>query len=487
MASTSQFPASSELESRWQSRWSDKECFKWTNNEALPKYYILEMFPYASGRLHIGHARNFTMGDVVARMKRAQGYDVLYPMGWDAFGLPAENAAIKIGIHPAESTANAIEAMKEGMVRLGLSYDWSCESDTSDANYIAAQQRLFLKFFEAGLVYRDTRFTNWCDNDQTVLADEQVVDGRCWRCDGEVTKRRVPQWFFDIRRYADQLIDDLDQLDGWRDRVRNIQRSWIGRKSGTEIQFELVGYDGKFITTFTTRVDTLMGCRFLLLAPEHESLDRIPLPADNAVDVEKFRQRILSQSRQERLELRVKEGVFTGLMARHPLEDWEIPVWVSNYVLSDYGSGAVMAVPAHDERDFEFAEKYGLPIDVVISPDGGPADLGETAYTEDGILINSGAFDGLTSAEARSRITERLVELHRGEAVTTFRLQNWSVSRQRYWGNPIPIIYCERDGVVPVPEKDLPILLPMDVDFINSSRGDSRERRVRQGVVPHLR
>jgi leucyl-tRNA synthetase len=410
------------------------------------------------------------MGDIIARAKRAQGFDVLYPMGWDAFGLPAENAAIKLGIHPAKSTADAIASMKRAMIELGLSYDWNREIDTSNAEYIAAQQRLFLKFYEAGLVYRDAKFANWCDQDQTVLADEQVIDGRCWRCDTEVSKRLVPQWFFDIRKYADQLIDDLDLLDGWPERVKKIQRSWIGRSQGANVTFDLCDFSDESIVSFTTRVDTLMGCTFVLLAAEHKVLDAVPLPADREREVNAFRQRVLSETRQDRLENREKEGVFTGWMVRHPLTGDKLPVWIANYVLPDYGTGAVMAVPAHDQRDLEFARKYSLPYSAVISPGGQPMTVTDEAFVGDGLLINSGDFDGLTTAAARQAVTERLASIGYGGPTTTYRLQNWSISRQRYWGDPIPIVFCEQHGAVPVPESDLPVLLPQDVDFMNSSR-----------------
>jgi leucyl-tRNA synthetase len=463
-------PDTSAIEDKWQTYWQDNDLFAWTEDRERQKYYILEMFPYTSGRMHMGHARNFTMGDVIARAKRAQGLGVLYPMGWDAFGLPAENAAIKLGIHPAKSTADAIFSMKRSMIELGLSYDWNREIDTSNAEYIAAQQRLFLKFYEAGLVYRDTKFANWCEQDQTVLADEQVIDGRCWRCGSEVSKRLVPQWFFDIRKYADQLIDDLDQLEDWPESVKKIQRSWVGRSHGANVKFDVCHASGESIESFTTRVDTLMGCTFVLLAAEHKALDTIPLPADHEQEVESFRARVLSQTRQDRLENRQKEGVFTGWTVRHPLTGGELPVWVANYVLPDYGTGAVMAVPAHDQRDLEFARKYSLPYSAVISPGGEPLTVTDEAFIEDGLLINSGDFDGLTTAAAREAIAERLASIGYGGPATTYRLQNWSISRQRYWGNPIPIIFCEQHGAVPVPESDLPVLLPLDVDFMNSSR-----------------
>lgn len=463
-------PDTSEIEAKWQKYWQENNLFAWTDDPERQKYYILEMFPYTSGRMHMGHARNFTMGDVVARAKRAQGLDVLYPMGWDAFGLPAENAAIKLGIHPAKSTADAVASMKRAMIELGLSYDWNREIDTSNAEYIAAQQRLFLKFYDRGLVYRDTKFANWCENDQTVLADEQVIDGRCWRCGCEVVKRLIPQWFFDIRKYADQLIDDLDLLDSWPERVKKIQRSWIGRSRGADVRFDVCSVTDESIVSFTTRVDTLMGCTFVLLAAEHKILDTIPFPADREHEVKAFRAGVLSQTRQDRLENREKEGVFTGWTVRHPLTGDELPVWIANYVLPDYGTGAVMAVPAHDQRDLEFAKKYSLPYRAVISMAGEPMTVTDEAYTGDGLLINSGDFDGLTTAAAQEAIAGRLASIGYGGPTTTYRLQNWSISRQRYWGDPIPIIYCPNHGAVPVPESDLPVLLPQDVDFMNSSR-----------------
>ena len=460
------------IEARWQEAWRNAAIEMWRNDDSKEKYYVVEMFPYSSGRLHMGHARNFTMGDIVARMKRAQGFDVLYPMGWDAFGLPAEKAAIKDGTHPREFTDRAKAAMHTAMDQLGLSYDWRCEIDTSSPSYVAAQQRLFVKFFEAGLVYRDSSLANWCETDQTVLADEQVEDGLCWRCANPVTKRRINQWFFDIRRYADELLDDLDRLDGWPDRVCNIQRAWIGRKAGSEITFS---FDGEVaatpISVFTTRVDTLLGCTFLLLAPEHKLLDEIELDADYRADVDELRRRLLSQSKEEeRSEVKVKEGAFTGLHVINPANGRSVPVWVANYVLTDYGTGAVMAVPAHDQRDLDFARQYGLPVEAVISPDGEPMEIDDVAYVEDGVLINSGDLDGRSVSEGAAALQERLAASGEGGAVTTYKLRNWSISRQRYWGNPIPIVYCDEHGAQPVPDETLPVLLPENVDFMDSGR-----------------
>ncbi len=446
-------------EEKWQKKWEAAGAFRWRNDLTSPKFYVLEMFPYTSGHLHIGHSRNYAMGDTLARLRRAQGFDVMYPMGWDAFGLPAENAAIVKGQHPREFTASARESMKAAMNRLGLSYDWALEIDTSSAEYIRAQQRLFVNFFEKGLIYRDITYVNWCTRCQTVLANEQVINGGCWRCGTEVIKRHVPQWFFDIRKYADELLDGLDRLTEWPDSVKNIQRSWIGRSHGTEILFRIDGEDAT-LKVFTTRADTLFGCTFLALAPEHPCLDTQELPAE----VREFRERILLKSAPERA-LEEKRGVATGRHAINPINGERVPILVANYVLMDYGTGAIMAVPAHDQRDFDFARRHGLPIRQVIAGGAAPGGSLDQAYEEAGVLIDSGPFTGLPNDQAAARITEALAQAGSGNASTQYRLQNWSISRQRYWGNPIPIVHCERCGAQPVSEDQLPLLLPDDVDF----------------------
>jgi leucyl-tRNA synthetase len=458
-----------EFEEKWGKVWEETGAFRWRNDPSKPKRYVLEMFPYASGRMHIGHARNYTMGDILARMARARGDDVLYPMGWDAFGLPAENAAILSGIHPAIFTRNAIESMKAAMRRLGLSYDWTREVNTSSPEYIRAQQTLFLLLFERGLVYRDTSFVNWCERCQTVLANEQAATGRCWRCDTPVVKRRVPQWFVNIRSYADELLDNLDQLAGWPESVKNIQRAWIGRSEGTEILFDVDGLSEP-LRVFTTRPDTLFGCTFVVVAPEHPLLDRLALAPDRHAEVFAFRERVLLQTSEERAQhANEKVGVATGVFALNPINGERVPIWTANYVLMDYGTGAIMAVPAHDQRDFDFARRHNIPVRTVIVPakegqqDSSPKE--PAAYENEGILVASGDFTGMSSQDARRAITETLGARGVGRATRQYRLQNWSVSRQRYWGDPIPIVHCERDGAVPVPETELPLLLPEQIDF----------------------
>jgi leucyl-tRNA synthetase len=445
-------------ERKWQKKWDDAALFRWTGDRTKRKFYVLEMFPYTSGHLHIGHSRNYSMGDTLARLRRAQGYDVLYPMGWDAFGLPAENAAIVRGLHPREFTATARASMKAAMNRLGLSYDWSLEIDTSSAEYIQAQQRLFIRFFERGLVYRDANYVNWCPQCATVLANEQVIGGRCWRCETQVVKRHVPQWFFNIRAYADELLDGLDKLPDWPESVKNIQRSWIGRSHGTEIRFS--DESGGTLAVFTTRPDTLFGCTFLALAPEHPWLNDRDLPAG----VRTFRDEILLKSTEERA-LEEKRGVFTGHYAVNPINGERVPIWVANYVVMDYGTGAIMAVPAHDERDFEFARAYGLPVREVVRDPAASGDTLDHAYVGTGTLVNSGPLTGTASQVAADNISAALERQGQGKRTVQYRLQNWSISRQRYWGNPIPIVYCGECGAQPVPQQELPLLLPDTIDF----------------------
>jgi leucyl-tRNA synthetase len=474
----------SSIETKWQERWVAHSSFKWHNDTAKPKYYVLEMFPYTSGRMHIGHARNYTMGDILARLQRARGYDVLYPMGWDAFGLPAENAAIQHGVHPLRYTLDAIQSMKSSMIRTGLSYDWSVEINTSEPDYIKAQQQLFIRLFESKLIYRDTSYVNWCETCGTVLANEQAAGGKCWRCGNDVIKRRLPQWFVNIRAYADELLDGLEPLKGWPESVKNIQRTWIGRSYGTEILFPVEG-ESEPLNVFTTRPDTLYGCTFILLAPEHELLDRLEMEPEYRERVTQFKQTILMQSAEERVGEQVKLGAFTGQYAIHPLTGERLPIWTANYILMEYGTGAVMCVPAHDQRDFEFAEKYDLPIRVVIRGEGmSPEETLAEAYTGEGELVNSGPFDGLDSERAKVEITARLEDQLQGRPTKQYRLQNWSVSRQRYWGNPIPIIHCEKCGAVPVPAEQLPILLPEELDFSGSGSPLARSRAYMETTCP---
>ncbi len=449
------------IEAEAQAYWQEHETFRAREEDPRPKYYCLSMFPYPSGRLHMGHVRNYTIGDVVSRYKRMQGYNVLQPMGWDAFGLPAENAAMEREVPPARWTRENIAAMTEQLKGLGFGYDWSRELATCDPDYYRWEQWLFTRLYRKGLVYRDTAAVNWDPVDQTVLANEQVIDGRGWRSGAPVERREIPQWFLRITDYADELLDALDRLEGWPEQVRNMQRNWIGRSEGVELSFELAGRDEQ-LTVFTTRPDTLYGVTYMGLAPEHpislELAERNPAIAELVAEAR------AGGTAEADLATREKRGADTGLEAVHPLTGERIPVWVANFVLMEYGSGAVMAVPAHDQRDWEFATAYGLPIRPVIQPaDGSSAPIDEGAFAEYGVLIDSGPFTGMPSAEAFTAIAERLESEGRGQRRTQYRLRDWGVSRQRYWGAPIPMIHCEQCGPVPVPDDQLPVRLPEDV------------------------
>lgn len=457
------------IESKWQNFWEEEKSFQAHEKSSRPKFYCLVMFPYPSGRIHMGHVRNYAIGDVVARYKRMREFNVLHPMGWDAFGLPAENAAIKHGVHPSQWTYDNITYMRSQLKKMGLSYDWSRELATCDPLYYGLEQKIFLKMFEKGLVYKKRSLVNWCNSCQTVLANEQVVDGRCWRCESEVIQKDLEQWFFKITAYADELLKDLELLKGgWPDRVLVMQRNWIGRSEGVQINFPIVGKNGQSLTIFTTRVDTLYGVTFMSLAPEHPMvLDLIKgSPQEN--EVRQFVERILKEDRRNREDQsREKEGVFTGVYCLHPLTREKIPVYIANFVLMEYGTGAVMAVPAHDQRDFEFAKKYGIPIKVVIQPEGKflePDQMSE-AYIEEGLQVNSDPFNGLRNREAMTVIAAHLENQKIGKKTIQYRLRDWGISRQRYWGTPIPIIYCKSCGTVPVPEQELPVLLPKDVQL----------------------
>jgi leucyl-tRNA synthetase len=455
-----------EIEAKWQEFWLDNNFYR-TDEQGEKKYYVLEMFPYPSGRLHMGHMRVYTIGDVLARFLRMRGYSVLHPMGWDAFGLPAENAAIQHQVHPADWTYANIEAMKKQQKALGLSYDWDREVTTCAPDYYRWTQWLFLLFFKRGLAYRKKAAVNWCPRCETVLANEQVEDGGCWRCGEEVTTTELEQWFLRITDYAERLLEDLKLLSGWPERVRVMQENWIGKSTGAQIRFP-VSRSNLQIEVFTTRPDTLYGVTYLVLAAEHplavELAQGTPQETEVRAFVEKTRK--LSEVTRVSAEM-VKEGVFTGAFCKNPLSGEEVPVLVGNYVLMGYGSGAVMGVPAHDQRDFEFAKKYGLPVRVVISPPGAilrPEAMTE-AYEDEGVLLNSGRFDGLPSTAAREAITASLAENGSGGSKVTYRLRDWLISRQRYWGAPIPVIYCAACGPVAVPEEDLPVELPRDVTF----------------------
>ncbi len=450
-----------EIELNVQQLWKDSHVFEVVEDPNKEKYYCLAMFPYPSGQLHMGHVRNYTIGDVIARFQRMQGKNVLQPMGWDAFGLPAENAAIKNKVPPAAWTYDNINYMREQLQRLGFGYDWSREFATCTPEYYRWEQWLFTRLFEKGLVYKKTAAVNWCPVDNTVLANEQVIDGCCWRCDTAVEKREIPQWFMKITEYAPDLLKDLDQLEGWPEQVRTMQENWIGRSEGLEIQFRVEGSEDS-VSVYTTRPDTLMGVSYLAVAAEHP-LALVAAESNPTLTafIDECRQ---METSEEALETAEKKGVDTGLTAIHPVTGDVVPVWAANFVLMNYGTGAVMSVPAHDQRDYEFAKAYGLPIKQVIEPTGAEdCDLNVAAFTEKGKLLNSGAFDGLSSADAFDAIASFVEENNTGQRQVNYRLRDWGVSRQRYWGTPIPIINCEKCGSVAVPEADLPVLLPEDV------------------------
>ncbi|AZT90450.1 leucine--tRNA ligase [Caldicellulosiruptor changbaiensis] len=454
-----------EIEKKWQQKWFSQNKYKVTEDSPKPKYYVLEMFPYPSGKLHMGHVRNYSIGDVFARFMRLKGYNVLHPMGWDAFGLPAENAAIKHGIHPSDWTWSNIENMKRQLKELGISYDWDREVATCHPDYYKWTQWMFLQFYKAGLAYRKRSYVNWCPSCETVLANEQVVNGRCERCKSLVGKKDLEQWFFRITKYAERLLRDIEKLDGWPEKVKIMQRNWIGRSEGAEIEFEIDGL-GKRIKVFTTRPDTLFGVTYLVLAPEHPLTKEIIAGKPQEKECLEFIEKMQYLNEIERTSTETeKEGRFTGGYAIHPLTGEKVPIWIANYVLVDYGTGAVMGVPAHDQRDFDFAKKYNLPIKVVIKGDEVDIQNLQSAYEGEGILINSGRFDGLKNTEAMKKITEYLEEKGYGKACVTYKLRDWLISRQRYWGAPIPIIYCDDCGIVPVPEEELPVLLPYNVEF----------------------
>ncbi len=457
-----------EIERRYQEKWEEHDCFKTEDRSSSPRYYVLEMFPYPSGRIHMGHVRNYTIGDVIARYKRMQGFNVLHPMGWDAFGMPAENAAIQRNTHPAKWTYGNIDYMRSQLKQLGLSYDWSRELATCRPEYYRWEQLFFLQMLEKGLVYRKKSKVNWCEKCQTVLANEQVEDGRCWRCDQEVVEQERDGWFFRITAYAEELLQGLDTLKGWPEKVLTMQHNWIGKSVGATVEFKIDGRDDS-LSIFTTRPDTLFGVTFMSLAPEHPLALELSAGTSQEEAVREFVERWSRMpSRMRQIEGgKEKEGVFTGAYAVHPLTGERVPIYVANFVLMEYGTGAVMAVPAHDQRDFEFARKYSIPVKVVVTPKGetlSPDSMDE-AWEGPGVLVNSGEFDGLESSEAKERITNRLEELGLGKKTVTYRLKDWGISRQRYWGAPIPVIHCPRCGIVPVPKEELPVVLPEDAQL----------------------
>jgi len=453
------------IEAKWQAYWEEHKTFKVEVDSAKKKYYLLEMFPYPSGRIHMGHVRNYTIGDTLARFKRMQGYNVLHPLGWDAFGMPAENAAIKNKSHPAQWTFENIRTMRKQIKALGLSYDWDREIATCHPGYYKWNQWLFLKLLEKGLAYRKNSTINWCEDCNTVLANEQVVDGCCWRCDNEVLQKQQEGWFFKITDYADRLLEGCKSLSGkWPEQVLTMQTNWIGKSFGAEVDFKIVQSD-EVIKIFTTRPDTLYGAMFMVLAPEHPLTEKLSRGTKQEEVIKAFVQKVKKQDTIARA--CEKEGVFTGAYAVNPLTGESIPVWTANFVLMGYGTGAIMSVPAHDQRDLDFARQYHLPVRVVIQPKTGEldADTMVEAFTADGTMVDSGSFDGLVGQEARRTVCEFLEKEGIGKATINYRLRDWGVSRQRYWGTPIPVIHCSDCGIVPVPEDQLPVELPLDAQL----------------------
>ena len=476
-----------DIEPRWQKVWAEEKLYEVTEDTSKPKRYVLEMFPYPSGDIHMGHVSNYTYGDVVARYWRMRGYEVLHPMGWDAFGLPAENAAIKHHSHPAKWTYANIDTQKASFKRMGFSFDWNRTVVACDHDYYRWGQWIFLKFWERGLVERRNSPVNWCPDCATVLANEQVIEGRCWRCDSEVEKRDLTQWYYKITDYAQELLDDLDQLEGWPDRVKQQQANWIGRSEGAQVDFALCDLEGnptdEIITVFTTRADTLFGCSFFVLAPEYAGLEALVAGTEYENSVMEFAEAAKKVSALERAQGdRDKHGIFTGRYVVNPVNGEKVPIWVADYVVADYGTGAVMAVPCGDQRDFEFARKYDLPIIPIILSEDDPlypqlkdeqgrvvteVDWPE-AYAAEGILVQSGPYTGMVGGKhspAEEAIVAELERTGKGKRSVEFRLRDWLISRQRYWGNPIPAVHCEHCGVVPVPEDQLPVLLPEDIDL----------------------
>ncbi|MGH7830920.1 MAG: leucine--tRNA ligase [Candidatus Binatia bacterium] len=457
------------IEEKWQRIWEEKKSFRVTEDSRLPKYYLLEMFPYPSGRIHMGHVRVYAIGDVLARFKRMRGYNVLHPMGWDAFGLPAENAAIERGIHPAKWTMENIAYMRDQLKSMGISYDWDREIATCDPDYYRWEQLIFIRMLERGLAYRKRSTVNWCPSCRTVLANEQVEAGLCWRCESVVTKRDIDGWFFKITAYAEELLQWCDRLTGWPERVITMQKNWIGRSEGAEFDLPVAGRPELKIRIFTTRPDTVFGMTYAVLAPEHPLVDRLVTDPAERATVERFRSEALQQSEQERTaEDRPKRGLRLSARVINPFSGTEIPLFIADYVLMTYGTGAIMAVPGEDQRDWDFAKAHGLDIIQTVKR---PPDWTGEAYTGDGIKINSGFLDGLTVAEAKRRAIDWLVERGLGEARINYRLRDWGISRQRYWGAPIPVLYCDSCGMVPEKEENLPVVLPHDVQI--SGKGGS--------------
>lgn len=460
-----------EIEKKWQNIWDETNAFKTPDVSDKPKYYALSMFPYPSGKLHMGHVRNYTITDVIARFKKANGFNVLHPIGWDSFGLPAENAAMKHHVDPETWTDENIAYMKKQLKMLGLSYDWDREVATCKPEYYKWTQWLFLQLYKKGLVYKKEAAVNWCNECGTVLANEQVIDGKCWRCDSVVEKKYLSQWFIKITDYADVLLEDLDKLSGWGDNVKTMQANWIGKSKGAIFKFPVIDApNGEKIEVpvYTTRPDTVFGITYLVVAPEYKDIEKLTTP-ENKDKVEQYRENARKMSEIERLSTeRVKTGVPLGTHCKNPFNGEVFPLWTADYALVEYGTGAVMAVPTHDTRDFAFAKKYNMPMKVVIAPENNTSLDASTmteAYTEEGVLVNSGEFNGIKNTKAKKAITQWAVDKGFGEFKTQYRLRDWLISRQRYWGAPIPVVYCDKCGIQPVPEDQLPVLLPKDVDF----------------------
>ena len=451
-----------KTEKKWVEFWDENKTYKTYDNSDKPKYYALSMFPYPSGKLHMGHVRNYTITDVIARFKRAMGYNVLHPMGWDSFGMPAENAAIQHGANPKKWTLDNIEYMKKQLKMLGLSVDWDREVTTCKEDYYKWTQKLFIELFKKGLAYKKEAPVNWCEKCATVLANEQVIDGKCWRCDSEVTKKNLSQWFLKITDYAEVLLEDLDKLKGWGDNVKTMQANWIGKSYGTILKFKVKEIEGLEIPVFTTRPDTAYGITYLVVAPEYKDIEKLTTK-ENLEAVHNYRENAKKMSEIERQSTeRIKTGVPLGTHIINPFTGRVCPIWAADYVLVDYGTGAVMAVPAHDSRDFDFATKYNLPIIQVIDGEGYDKNK---VFEDPGVLVNSGEFTGLDNETAKKKITEYAEKMGFGHSKVQYRLRDWLISRQRYWGAPIPVVYCEKCGVQPVKEEDLPVTLPTDVDF----------------------
>ena len=460
-----------EIEKKWQNIWEETNAFKTPDVSDKPKYYALSMFPYPSGKLHMGHVRNYTITDVIARFKKANGFNVLHPIGWDSFGLPAENAAMKHHVDPETWTDENIAYMKKQLKMLGLSYDWDREVATCKPEYYKWTQWLFLQLYKKGLVYKKEAAVNWCNECGTVLANEQVIDGKCWRCDSVVEKKYLSQWFIKITDYADVLLEDLDKLSGWGDNVKTMQANWIGKSKGAIFKFPVIDApNGEKIEVpvYTTRPDTVFGITYLVVAPEYKDIEKLTTP-ENKDKVEEYRENARKMSEIERLSTeRIKTGVPLGTHCKNPFNGEVFPLWTADYALVEYGTGAVMAVPTHDTRDFAFAKKYNMPMKVVIAPENNTSLDASTmteAYTEEGVLVNSGEFNGIKNTKAKKAITQWAVDKGFGEFKTQYRLRDWLISRQRYWGAPIPVVYCDKCGIQPVPENQLPVLLPKDVDF----------------------